>query len=223
MAGKATVVNRLLVAVGASFAIALCAASGPAFSQPSTTTGAAPPDLREPARIVIESARSRIGTGERYDPSYFSIPYPNGDVPANRGVCTDVVIRAWRAIGLDLQALVHEDMTRHFDAYPKLWGLKRTDRNIDHRRVPNLQTFFRRNGAEIAERSQADDFLPGDLVTWMLPRNLPHIGIVSDRRSADGKRPLILHNIGAGSAEEDILFAYPITGHYRFPPDPAHR
>jgi hypothetical protein len=138
-----------------------------------------------------------------------------GDVPSSRGVCTDVVIRAYRAIGIDLQVLVHEDMSANFPLYPRLWGLPRPDTNIDHRRVPNLQRFLERAHANVGSGVGAK-YLPGDLVTWMLPGNLPHIGIVSDRFAADSARPLIIHNIGAGPAEEDMLFAYPITGHYRY-------
>jgi uncharacterized protein YijF (DUF1287 family) len=139
-----------------------------------------------------------------------------GDVPANLGVCTDVVIRAYRAIGIDLQVLVHEDMRASFDSYPGLWGLRKPDTNIDHRRVPNLRKFFERAGATVASARAPSSFQPGDLVTWMLPGNLPHIGIVSDRRAPETGNLLMIHNIGAGPAEEDMLFAYPITGHYRY-------
>ena len=131
-------------------------------------------------------------------------------------MCTDVVIRTYRAVGVDLQQTVHEDMSLQFDEYPKNWDLSRTDSNIDHRRVPNLRTFFSRKGASLPVSEQPGDYLPGDLVTWMLPGNLPHIGIVADRRSQDGERPLIVHNIGAGPKLEDMLFDYPITGHYRY-------
>lgn len=170
------------------------------------------------AARVVEAARARTRLGEKYDPSYVAIAYPGGDVPDDRGVCTDVVIRAWRQIGLDLQVLVHEDMRANFGQYPRIWGLRSTDRNIDHRRVPNLQKFFSRRGAALPVSDRARDYRPGDLVTWMLPGNLPHIGIVSDRQAGAADRPLILHNIGAGTQEEDILFKYPVTGHYRFFP-----
>jgi len=139
-----------------------------------------------------------------------------GDVAPNRGVCTDVVIRAYRAIGIDLQVLVHEDMRAHFHLYPRLWGLSRPDTNIDHRRVPNLQRFLERADAKVPTGTTATSYLPGDLVTWTLPGNLPHVGIVSDRHAPLSGNPLIIHNIGAGPAEEDMLFAYPITGHYRY-------
>ena len=141
-----------------------------------------------------------------------------GDVPAEYGVCTDVIIRAYRKIGIDLQQLVHEDMRNHFSLYPakRNWGQHKTDTNIDHRRVPNLQTFFTRHGKKLATSKKQEDYQAGDLVTWILPGNLPHIGIVSDQRSADNMRPLIIHNIGAGPQQEDMLFDYPITGHYRY-------
>lgn len=150
-----------------------------------------------------------------YDGSYRRIGYPGGDVPSDRGVCTDVVVRAYRAIGIDMQQRVHEDMRRAFAEYPQLWGMKRPDPNIDHRRVPNLQTYLRRQQAEL-KLAETREYRAGDLITWMLPGNLPHIGIVSDRRSIDGERPMIVHNIGRGPRLEDMLFDYPITGHYRF-------
>jgi uncharacterized protein YijF (DUF1287 family) len=165
---------------------------------------------------LLEHAFAQTRQQVVYDGAYRRIPYPGGDVPADRGVCTDVVIRAYRGIGVDLQQLVHEDMRRHFAAYPKLWGLARPDTNIDHRRVPNLQTFFTRRGAQLPVSTEAATYRPGDLVTWMLPGNLPHIGVVSNRRSEDGQRPLIVHNIGRGPQLEDMLFAYRMTGHYRF-------
>lgn len=151
-----------------------------------------------------------------YDGSYVSLKYPGGDVAADRGVCTDVVIRAYRKLGVDLQKDVHEDMKRNFSIYPRKWGLKKPDTNIDHRRVPNLQTLFTRKGHSLAVSTNADDYLPGDLVTWALPGNLPHIGIVTDQKSSDGLRPLIVHNIGAGQVLEDMLFEFKITGHYRY-------
>ena len=170
------------------------------------------------ATTLVEAARARTRLHEVYDGAYRTIAYPGGDVPSDRGVCTDLVIRSYRALGIDLQVLVHEDMRTHFDAYPKTWGLRRPDRNIDHRRVPNLQAFLARERAGVAVTRDAAGYEAGDLVTWMLPGNLPHIGIVSDRRVAGGARPLVLHNIGAGPVEDDILFAYPITGHYRWFP-----
>ena len=154
----------------------------------------------------------------QYNDSYQSIPYPMGDVPDDIGVCTDVVIRSYRAVGIDLQELVHEDMRNDFSAYPKNWGLRKPDSNIDHRRVPNLRTFFARHGTVLSNSHQASDYKPGDLVTWMLPGNLPHIGIVTDRRVDGTHRPMIVHNIGDGPRLEDMLFLYTITGHYHYHP-----
>jgi uncharacterized protein YijF (DUF1287 family) len=151
-----------------------------------------------------------------YNSRYVAIPYPNGDVPANTGVCTDVVIRAYRKVGIDLQKEVHEDMKKRFSEYPKIWGLKNTDRNIDHRRVPNLQTFFKKHGKVLSITKNSDDYKPGDIVTWMLPNNLPHIGIVVNKKSKDNKRYLIVHNIGGGQVAEDMLFDFQITGHYTY-------
>lgn len=165
---------------------------------------------------LVNAARQQTTTRVVYDGTYTRIAYPMGDVPADRGVCTDVVIRAYRSIGIDLQVLVHEDMRAHFAAYPRHWGLRAPDRNIDHRRVPNLQTFLARAGARLVGAHTRTEFRAGDLVTWMLPGNLPHIGIVSDRRTADGARPLVIHNIGAGPVEDDSLHAHPITGHFRY-------
>ncbi len=161
-----------------------------------------------------ELARRQIGVTVEYDPAYVSLEYPGGDVPEERGVCTDVVIRALRLLNFDLQKEVHEDMKRHFSAYPGRWGLKGPDKNIDHRRVPNLQTFFKRRGWQLPVTQNAADYKPGDLVTCLLGDYLPHIMIVSDRKSEAGT-PLIIHNIGAGTEEEDCLFAFPMTGHYR--------
>ncbi len=161
------------------------------------------------------AAEDRARHDVRYDPSYVSIAYPMGDVPANTGVCTDVVIRSFRMMGIDLQQLVHEDMKRNFRKYPKIWGLKRPDPNIDHRRVPNLETFLTRKGAALPVSSDPAVFRPGDIVTWRLPGNLPHMGIVTTRTAASGF-PMIAHNIGAGPQIEDMLFDYKITGHFRW-------
>ncbi len=156
-----------------------------------------------------------------YVPAYVQIKYPNGDVPANTGVCTDLVIRAYRGVGIDLQKQVHEDMVKNFKNYPKLWSLKSPDSNIDHRRVPNLMTYFKNKKAELLISDKAEDYKPGDLVTWNLQNKkvvsgITHIGIVTDQRTADGKRYLIAHNIGGGNVLEDMLFSYVIIGHYRF-------
>jgi len=152
-----------------------------------------------------------------YDPSYFQIDYPNGDVPAGKGVCTDVIIRAYRQLGIDLQKEVHEDMKANFDKYPKRWGLSKPDKNIDHRRVPNLMVFFKRYGKEKTISTHANDYLPGDIVCWDLGSGVTHIGIVVNKKSADGVRYQIVHNIGAGQVMEDCLFNYyKIIGHYRY-------
>lgn len=170
------------------------------------------------SQALSEAALSLTKQHVVYDPSYFSIPYPNGDVPSGKGVCTDVIIRAYRKLDVDLQKEVHEDMKANFNAYPKLWGLKSTDRNIDHRRVPNLMTYFERQGAALAISNDAKDYLPGDVVSWNLGGAITHIGIVVDKKSADGNRYLIVHNIGAGQVLEDCLFNFKIIGHYRFLP-----
>lgn len=166
---------------------------------------------------LVVSARKQIGVTVSYDPAYTSLDYPNGDVPAERGVCTDVVIRAMRdGLAKDLQKLVHEDMAANFSAYPKNWGLKRPDKNIDHRRVPNLKAWFKRKGYQLPlpAAGESSKFLPGDIVTCTVPPNLPHVMIVSDKKT-DAGVPLVIHNIGGGAAEEDMLFRFPLTGHYR--------
>lgn len=171
---------------------------------------------------LIAAAVERTSFTVRYDGSYVRLKYPGGDVPAGTGVCTDEIIRIYRKLGIDLQKEVHEDMRAHFDAYPKIWGLKRPDRNIDHRRVPNLMTFFLRKGEALPISRDADAYSPGDLVTWDLGGGIPHIGMAVDRRSADGGRFLIVHNVGEGPKMEDVLFRWKITGHYRyFGPQPA--
>jgi uncharacterized protein YijF (DUF1287 family) len=165
---------------------------------------------------LVAAAIAQVTNRVVYDGSYRAIPYPGGDIPESVGVCTDLVIRSYRAVGIDLQQRIHEDMNAAFRAYPRTWGMRHTDSNIDHRRVPNLQTFFRRRGAELRTSTDSRDYLAGDLVTWMLPGQLPHIGIVSTSRSADGQRPLIVHNIGRGPELEDMLFMFSISGHYRW-------
>ena len=164
------------------------------------------------SNAALELTKDRVV----YDPSYFSIPYPNGDVPKGKGVCTDVVIRAYRKVGIDLQKEVHEDMVANFSLYPKNWGLKRTDKNIDHRRVPNLMTFFSRHGVVKTKSVNPKDYVPGDIVCWNLGGAITHIGIVVNKKSSDNKRYLIVHNIGSGQVLEDVLFAYKIIGHYRY-------
>jgi uncharacterized protein YijF (DUF1287 family) len=168
------------------------------------------------SRELSAAALERTQHTVRYEGSYRSISYPNGDVPKELGVCTDVVIRAYRALAIDLQRDLHREMKAHFDEFPKSWGASAPDTNIDHRRVPNLSTFFERKGEVLAVSAEGGDYRPGDLVTWTVAGNLPHIGIVVDQRSTDGKRPLVVHNIGRGPKLEDMLFDYPITGHYRY-------
>lgn len=157
-----------------------------------------------------------------YDPAYRAIPYPGGDVAPDRGVCADVIIRALRALNIDLQKLVHEDMRKAFAAYPNHWGLTRPDTNIDHRRVPNLETYLTRAGARLPRSDDPSDYQPGDIVAWNLHGAsggwLPHIGIVTDRLSPEG-RPMLVHNIGAGPKLKDVLFEWPMTGRYRLPAD----
>ena len=166
---------------------------------------------------AIEQTKIQV----KYEPAYVQIKYPNGDVPANTGVCTDLVIRAYRGLNIDLQKLVHEDMMKNFAQYPKLWKLKSPDTNIDHRRVPNLMTYFTNKGAKLKISQEADDYKPGDIVTWNLGNKnsvsgITHIGIVLNQKSVDGKRCLIAHNIGGGNVIEDMIFSYTIIGHYRF-------
>ena len=151
-----------------------------------------------------------------YDPSYFSIDYPNGDIPINKGVCTDVIIRVYRKLGIDFQKEIHEDMLKHFEKYPNIWGLTKTDKNIDHRRVPNLMVFFSRCGEELRISQIPEDYKVGDIVCWNLGGGITHIGIVVDKKSDDGKRNLIVHNIGQGQVLADCLFDFDIIGHYKF-------
>jgi uncharacterized protein len=165
---------------------------------------------------IVAAARQQVGKTVQYDPEYVVLKYPGGDVGEEKGVCSDVVIRALRSgLKQDLQQLVHEDMAANFSAYPKNWDLRKPDKNIDHRRVLNLQTFFKRRGYQLPVTQVGADFKPGDLVTCTVPPNLPHIMVVSDKTTPDG-RPLVLHNIGLGAQEEDRLFSFPLTGHYRW-------
>lgn len=168
------------------------------------------------AQRVVQSARQQADYTLFYDPAYVVIDYPGGDVPRNRGVCTDVVIRAFRAAGVDLQRNVHEDMAQHFTAYPKKWGLSRPDANIDHRRVPNLMTFFERHNADLAITEQAQSYIPGDVVAWRLGNGRLHIGIVTDSIPSNRQTYLVAHNIGSGVQVEDVLFRWAIIGHYRY-------
>lgn len=187
----------------------LAAACGPAVR--------AEPRAASPrAARLIAAARRQVGVTTSYDPAYTRLTYPGGDVPRERGVCTDVVIRAYRdAFGIDLQRDVYEDMSGAFAAYPRRWGLSRPDRNIDHRRVPNLETFWTRKAARLPLGTSAADWQPGDLFTSLVGGKLPHTGIVGDRVASNGN-PLVIHNIGSGAREEDVLFAHRLTGHFRW-------
>lgn len=171
-----------------------------------------------PAACLVSAARDQIGVTVHYDPAYRRIDYPNGDVPSDRGVCTDVLVRAYRTLGLDLQSSVHEDMEVAWSDYPDLWQLSRPDANIDHRRVPNLAAFFSRHGQVLPVSRQAADYAAGDIVTWRLDSGVPHIGLISERRASSGE-PLVIHNIGRGVLEENVLFAFTITGHFRYLPN----
>ena len=173
----------------------------------------------KPANVkLVETARARTLLDIRYDPKYVKLSYPAGDVDPATGVCTDVVIRTFRAaLNFDFQKAVHEDMKRNFSSYPKNWGLKRADKNIDHRRVANLEAFLKRKGASVPITKKPEDYRPGDIVTWRLGGRLPHIGIISDKKS-DWGTPLVIHNVGGGVVEDDLLFNTDINGHFRFLP-----
>lgn len=191
-----------------------------AIVAPSVAEGAVFAEAGSDAAALIAAAEAQVGITRIYDGGYVALEFPGGDVPASRGVCTDVIIRALRdALSIDLQLAVNRDMSKNFAVYPANWGLSRPDRNIDHRRVPNLARLFERLGASQPIGTEPADFLPGDIVATMLPGNLPHILIVTHRASADGLRPLVVHNIGAGTRVEDRLFEFPITGHYRLSPE----
>lgn len=168
------------------------------------------------AEALVRAAEAQVGVTLSYDPAYVTLSYPGGDVPRDRGVCTDVLIRAMRdGLDIDLQQGVHQDMRAAFAKYPKRWGLKKTDRNIDHRRVPNLEVFLTRAGAALPVSAEARDYAAGDIVTALFPDGQTHVMIVTNRTSADGLRPLIVHNVGAGARVEDRLFDWQITGHFR--------
>ncbi len=187
-----------------------------ACSDPLSPLAAAPHKSVAPkALILIKAARAQIGVTTAYDPAYTVLSFPDGDVPRAKGVCTDVVIRAYRdALNLDLQQWVHTDMKANFAVYPKTWGLEAADTNIDHRRVLNLESFLKRQGASLPLSQNPHDWRPGDIITSRVGGKLPHIGIVSEQRA--GSRPLIIHNIGRGTQEEDVLFAHKIVGHFRW-------
>jgi uncharacterized protein YijF (DUF1287 family) len=171
---------------------------------------------------VVKAARQQIGVTKGYDPAYRALKYPGGDVPLHTGVCTDVVVRAIRGCGLDLQRAVHEDMRKNFGAYPKNWGLKRPDKNIDHRRVPNLMRYFERHHVAMGEKlKETGSYRPGDIVAWNLGGGVLHIGVVLDKVS--GRSPLIIHNIGGGAKEENVLLKFEVIGHYRLKEDAQKR
>ena len=183
----------------------LCAYFGLVHSQPHS---------QPTNQNIAKAAKKQVGLTFLYDPTYTRLPYPHGDVPLIKGVCSDVVVRALREVGMDLQQLIHEDMQAHFKNYPQIWGLKRPDSNIDHRRVPNLDTYFKRRGFNLPITLTASDYVAGDIVAWRLNNNLTHIGVVSSTVSKN-KRPYVIHNIGLGARNEDVLFKWKITGHYR--------
>lgn len=205
--------RRIVLATLAATAVTLIGGRSLAQTQSANLTA-----RQQFLKKLVAAAEERTHRTVRYDPAYVRIPYPGGDVPQDTGVCTDEVIRSYRALGIDLQKEVHEDMERNFSVYPqqRRWLLSHTDTNIDHRRVPNLMVLFRRKGESLAVTENPADYSPGDLVTWDLGGGVPHIGIVVDERSPEGGRHLIVHNIGQGPRREDVLFAWKITGHYRY-------
>jgi uncharacterized protein YijF (DUF1287 family) len=207
-----TVCVVLAAACSANVSESRNAVAAAAVEEPAASEIASPQ-----IRSVLESAMRQTSVTTNYTQEYFTIGYPGGDVPAETGACTDVVIRALRAAGVDLQQMVHEDMRANFAKYPKKWGLSKPDTNIDHRRVPNLQTYFTRQGKQLPITDLADNFQPGDIVSWDLDgKGMTHIGIVSNRRNPQNGRYLIVHNIGSGARLEDRLFDWKITGHYRY-------
>jgi uncharacterized protein YijF (DUF1287 family) len=202
-----------------SIALGACSAPPASLGGSASTSKATSPvalvDRASPqARRLALAAEDQVGKTVRYDAAYVKLDYPGGDVPMDRGVCTDVLVRAFRTLGIDLQVEVHEDMSAHFEEYPQNWGAAEPDSSIDHRRVPNLQTYFRRQGKAVAVSEDPADYWPGDVVTWDVSGR-PHTGIVSATPAPDGTRFCMAHNIGAGVRVEDVLFAYKITGHYR--------
>jgi uncharacterized protein len=212
----------ILIALAFAIALAACqqqvARTRPPLKPPEqqTETRALPANSSPNLKLVIDGAVDQVGKTTSYDPSYQTLAYPNGDVPIETGVCSDVIVRAFRNAAIDLQKDVHEDMKSNFAAYPTKWGLKSTDANIDHRRVPNLQTYLVRKGKSQAITSSPDDFRPGDVVTWDLGGGVDHVGMVTNVWYKPSQRYLVVHNIGAGTRMEDVLFSWKITGHYRY-------
>jgi len=213
--------SRLLLI---AFLFVVCACQRPSAStlnpprppEQQTEIRALPDKSSANLKLVIDSAIDQVAKTTGYDPSYQKLEYPNGDVPIETGVCSDVIVRAFRKAGIDLQKDVHEDMKDHFSAYPTRWGLSGPDSNIDHRRVPNLMTYFARKGKSLATTGSSETFLPGDIVTWDLGGGVDHVGMVVNVWYTPSQRYLIVHNIGAGTRMEDVLFAWKITGHYRY-------
>lgn len=204
--------RRTLLSLLAALAIVTVACGSHAGALQREPGDSGPPD----ATRVVASAVEQAGVTRTYDPSYVRIAYPGGDVPPDRGVCSDVVVRAFRAVGVDLQKEVHEDMRANFGAYPKRWGLARPDPNIDHRRVANLMTFFNRRGKALAVTADPADYRPGDVVAWDLGGGLLHIGVVTDVVAEGSPNRAVAHNIGEGVRVEDVLFAWRVLGHYRY-------
>ena len=203
----------LIIAVAAFVSMIACErARGTAPANPQTVAT----DISTALKPVVENAIEQTRHTLSYDPSYVKLDYPGGDLPIEKGVCADVIVRAFRKGGVDLQKEIHEDMARNFSAYPNKWGLTRPDSNIDHRRVPNLMTYFSRKQKALQIKRDPKDYLPGDVVAWDLGNGLLHIGIVVNRRSQESQNFYVVHNIGAGAKLEDVLFAWPIIGHYRY-------
>jgi len=206
-----------ILTVSATASLAACrpdarAGGGVALRDAGTAT-----PIKSPAvKLVVDGAIGQIGDTVAYDPSYVKLSYPGGDVPADRGVCADVAVRAFRKAGVDLQKEVHEDMKRKFAAYPQIWNARRPDSNIDHRRVPNLMTYFKRLKRNVPITKSSKDYLPGDVVAWELDNGLVHIGIVSNVMETGASSYSIVHNIGSGAQLEDVLFSWKIIGHYRY-------
>lgn len=211
---RASTVLQLLCVVGLALVISRPFLQAATPEQVEAARARLPKDEAFTTKLA-GAALDRTKQTVRYEPAYVRLDYPNGDVPADTGVCTDEVIRSYRTLGFDLQKLVHEDMKRNFSAYPKNWGLSKPDPNIDHRRVPNLKTFFKRKGSSLPVTDKPEDYLPGDLITCTVPPHLPHIAIVVPAPDG-GSRPWIVHNIGNGPQLEDRLFEFPLTGHYRW-------
>ena len=198
---------------GACFAAVLVGLAG---LLPAQVNPALPETVDVKRAELVKAAMGEVGVTLSYDPAYVKIAYPGGDVPMDRGVCTDVVIRALRGVGVDLQVLVHDDKKKAPGAYPRDWGNLPPDANIDHRRVPNLMTFFKRQGKQVPATKVEADYLPGDFVVWRLPSGLLHVGVVTDQLAPGTHRPLMVHNIGEGAQCEDVLFTFALVGHYRW-------